>query len=82
LLARITCLVCFISTVNSHSKKKEKEKKPITSSTGSGHITKLEQSIFCLSISMGPSYSNKQNVAIVYKIEQNLGGFIEHLNLA
>ncbi len=38
------CLVHFISTVNGRSKKK-KEKKPITSSTSSGHITKLKQSI-------------------------------------
>jgi hypothetical protein len=50
-MARTACLVCFVSTV--HSKKK-KEKKPITSSASSGHITKLEQSIFRLSISMVP----------------------------
>jgi hypothetical protein len=44
LTVRTTCLVCFISTVNGHSKKK-KEKKPIMSGTSSGHITKLKQSI-------------------------------------
>ncbi len=38
------CLVCFISTVNSRSKKKEK--KPIMSCASSRHITKLKQSIF------------------------------------
>ncbi len=37
--------VCFISTVNSRSKKKEK-KKHIMSCASSGHITKLKQSIF------------------------------------
>ncbi len=36
--------VCFISTVNGYSKKKEK--KPIMICTSSGHITKLKQSIF------------------------------------
>jgi hypothetical protein len=37
-------LVCFISTVNSRSKKK-KEKKPIMSGASSGTITKFKQSI-------------------------------------
>ena len=36
--------VCFISTVNGRSKRKEK--KPIMSCASSGHITKLKQSIF------------------------------------
>jgi hypothetical protein len=45
LTARTACLVCFISTVNSRSKKR-KEKKPIMSCASSGHITKLKQSIF------------------------------------
>ncbi len=44
LTARTACLVCFISTVNGHSKKK-KEKKPIMRGTSSDHITKLKQSI-------------------------------------
>jgi len=43
-MARTACLVCFISTVNGRSKKKEK--KPIMSCASSGHITKLKQSIF------------------------------------
>ncbi len=50
-MARTACLVCFIIAVNVHSKKK-KAKKPITSGASNGHITKLEQSIFRLSISM------------------------------
>jgi hypothetical protein len=44
-MARTTCLVCFISTANSLSKKKE-EKKAIMGCASSGHITKLKQSIF------------------------------------
>ncbi len=44
LMARTGRLVCFISTVNSRSKKKEK--KPIMSCASSGHITKFKQSIF------------------------------------
>jgi hypothetical protein len=35
------CLVCFISTVNGHSKKK----KPWKMGASSGHITNLKQSI-------------------------------------
>jgi hypothetical protein len=44
-MARTACLVCFICTVNGHSKKKE-EKKAIMGCASSGHITKLKQSIF------------------------------------
>ncbi len=43
-MAHTACLVCFIRTVNSHSKK-EKEKKPIKTGASSGHITHLKQSI-------------------------------------
>jgi hypothetical protein len=49
------CLVCFCSTINSRSKKIEK--KPVLSCASSGHITKLEQSIFGLTISMAISQS-------------------------
>jgi hypothetical protein len=42
-MAHTACLVCFISTVNGLSEKKEK--KPIKTSTSSGHITNLKQSI-------------------------------------
>jgi hypothetical protein len=45
LTARTTCLVCFISTVNGHSKRKKEKKPSITSGASSGHITKLKQSI-------------------------------------
>jgi hypothetical protein len=45
-MARTTCLVCFISTVNGLSKKKRKKKKPIMSCASNGHITILKQSIF------------------------------------
>ncbi len=51
LMARTACLVCFISTVNGRSKKREK--KPIMSCASSGRITKLKQSFLHLSISMG-----------------------------
>ncbi len=47
----LTAHVFFISTVNGRSKKK-KEKKPILHCASSGHINKLEQSIFAPSISM------------------------------
>jgi hypothetical protein len=43
LTAHTTSLVCFISTVNSCSKKEEK--KPIETGASSGHITNLKQSI-------------------------------------
>jgi hypothetical protein len=43
-MARTTCLVCFISTVNGCSKKKIK-KKPWKMGASSGHITNLKQSI-------------------------------------
>jgi len=46
LMARTACLVCFISTVNGHSKKEEK--KAIMGCASSGHTTKLKQSIFAL----------------------------------
>ncbi len=39
-MAHTICLVCFISTVNGHSKKK-----PIKTGASSGHITNLKQSI-------------------------------------
>ncbi len=44
LMAHTACLVCFISTVNGHSKKK---KKPWKMGSSSGHITNtnLKQSI-------------------------------------
>ncbi len=42
-MAHTAFLVCFISTVNGHSKK---EKKPIMSCASSRHISKLKQSIF------------------------------------
>jgi hypothetical protein len=45
-MAHTACLVCFISTVNGHNKKKEKKKKPIMSCASSGQITNLKQSIF------------------------------------
>ncbi len=38
---------------------KKKEKKPIMSGASSGHITKLKQSIFHLSISMDTSHTYK-----------------------
>ncbi len=41
LMAGTACLVCFISTVNDCRKKK----KPWKTSTSSGHITNLKQSI-------------------------------------
>jgi hypothetical protein len=44
LMARIACLVCFISTVNGCSKKR-KEKEPIKTGASSGHITYPKQSI-------------------------------------
>ncbi len=47
LMAHPTGLVCFISTVNDHIKKK-----PWKPSTSSGHLTNLKQSIFHLLISM------------------------------
>ncbi len=43
-MAHIACLVCFISTVNGHSKKR-KEKKPIKTGASSRHIKNLKQSI-------------------------------------
>ncbi len=46
LTARTACLVCFICTVNGHSKKKKEEKKAIMGCASSGHITKLKQSTF------------------------------------
>ncbi len=45
LMVRTACLVCFISTVNSHSKKERKGKKPIKIGASRGHITNLKQSI-------------------------------------
>ncbi len=46
LMARIACLVCFISTVNSRSKKRSLL--TIKTSTSSGHISKLKQSILLI----------------------------------
>ncbi len=43
LMVHTACLVCFISTVNSHSKKEEK--KSIKTGASSGHITNVKQSI-------------------------------------
>jgi hypothetical protein len=45
--ARTACLVCFISTVNSRSKRKRKEACLLTIKIGasSRHITKLKQSL-------------------------------------
>jgi hypothetical protein len=40
-MARTACLVCFISTVNGHSKKKGYK-----CGSSSGHITNFKQSIF------------------------------------
>ncbi len=40
-MANTACLVCFISTVNVHSKKK-----PLKTGASSVHITNLKQSIF------------------------------------
>ncbi len=42
-MAHTACLVCFISTVNGRSEKKEK--KPIKTAASSRHITNLKQSI-------------------------------------
>jgi hypothetical protein len=47
-MARTTCLVCFISTVNGHSKKK-KEKR-LKCGASSRHIANLKQSIFSFDI--------------------------------
>ncbi len=46
-MTHTACLVYFISTVNSHRKKK-----PIQTGASSGHITNLKQSILETSISM------------------------------
>jgi hypothetical protein len=45
LTVHTTCLDCFISTVQQPQQKKRKEKKPIKTGAGSGHITNLKQSI-------------------------------------
>jgi hypothetical protein len=50
-MVRTACLVCFISTVNGAAKKQEK--KPITSGTSSGHITKLKQSLLLRCLWLG-----------------------------
>ncbi len=55
LMARTTCLVCFISTVNGHCNKKKKRKEeanPWKAGASSRHTTNLKQSILRLSISM------------------------------
>jgi len=47
-MARTACLVCFISTVNGRSNKKQKRKEedyPWKAGTSSGHITNLKQFI-------------------------------------
>ncbi len=48
LTAQSTCLVCFINSVNGHSKKKKKKGKKC--GTSSRHITNLNQSIFSFDI--------------------------------
>ncbi len=42
-MVHTACLVCFISTVNSRSKKEEK--KSIKTGASSGHITNVKQSV-------------------------------------
>ena len=42
-MACTACLVCFISTVNGHSKNREKE--ALKPSASKGHITSLKHSI-------------------------------------
>ncbi len=52
------CLVCFISNVNGHWKKKKKRKEeahPWKAGASSGHTTNLKQSVLRLSISMAQS---------------------------
>jgi hypothetical protein len=44
-MAHTACLVCFISTVNGHSKNKKNKKMSWKTGTSSGHITNLKQSI-------------------------------------
>ncbi len=54
-MARTTCLVCFISTVNGHCNKKKRKKEeayPWKAGASSRHTTNLKQSILRLSISM------------------------------
>ncbi len=64
-MVHTACLVSFISTVNSCSKKK-KEKKPITSGASSRHITKLKQSILvrCLWLKLTPNFISNSKDSI------------------
>ncbi len=47
-MAHTTCLVCFISTVNGHSKKKRKKR--LKCGASSGLLTNLKQSSFSFDI--------------------------------
>jgi hypothetical protein len=51
----------FSSLVLQTAAAKKKEKKPIMLCASSGHINKLEQSIFAPSVSMGLTNKNGEN---------------------
>jgi hypothetical protein len=63
LLAHAACLVCFISTVNGHTKKKRKKGSKCGAS--SGHITNLEQSIFSFDIYGSTTVAQWLNIFLV-----------------
>ncbi len=68
-MARTTCLVCFISTVNGHSNKKKEEAYPLKAGASSRHTTNLKQSILRLSISMVFTQVRKQYVSMLLLLE-------------
>ncbi len=69
-MARTTCLVCFISTVNGHCNKKKKKRKeeayPWKAGASSRHTTNLKQSILRLSISMVASLTFLLEISKVF----------------
>jgi hypothetical protein len=65
-MARTACLVCLISTVSDHSKKRKKTMLKI--GTSRGHITNLEQSIFSFDIYGGNA--DKISKQVVFSVKE------------
>ncbi len=74
LTARTACLVCFISTVNGHNKKR-KEKKAIMGCARSGHITNLSNLFLpfdIYGITQAESSNHKHNFGAVWAMHRNI----------